>query len=61
MHGTTRPNVPLNQRLVRERSPIRESNSQQEARKALLVQLSQSREVSDATREWARQVLEILS
>lgn len=61
MHESERPNVPLNTPLQREGPPMAGAQSAQEARLVVLQALSESDEVSDATREWARGVLEMLS
>lgn len=61
LHGTQRPGVPVGQRRVQPSTIVRDASSKREARKALLVSLSQSNEVSDATREWAKTVLGILT
>jgi len=61
MHETERPNVSVGTPLQRQGPPLAGASSAQEARLVVLQALSESDQVSDATREWARTVLEMLS
>lgn len=58
-HPTERPGVPIGQPLAQGgESPVTQAESARDARRALLMALSQSPQVSDTTREWAQMILE---
>ena len=61
MHPTDRPNQPLSTPRVGAGPPMGGASSAQEARLVVLQSLAESDTVSDATREWAANVLEMLS
>lgn len=61
-HPTDRPNVPQSQRLQGPGvNPVTQAESARDARVATLMALTQSPSVSDATREWAQMVLEMIN
>jgi hypothetical protein len=64
MHPTDRPDVPVGNPLSappQEASPYANDRSQREARITLLLQMAESPQVSAATREWAKIVIEQLT
>jgi len=61
LHPSSQPGVPLNTPLDRgQQTAVPMERSAQEARGMLLQQLSESPQVSEATRKWARHVLDML-
>lgn len=61
MHGTERPGQPLGTPLAQQGAPMGGAQSSQEARFIVLQALAESDEVSEATREWASIVIDMLS
>ena len=61
MHGTDRPDQPLNTPRVQPGDPMGGAQSADQARLVVLQSLADSDTVSEATREWAEHVLEMLA
>jgi hypothetical protein len=61
MHESDRPNQPLATPLSRPEGPMAGAQTHQDARFVVLQALSESEEVSEATREWASIVIEMLT
>ena len=61
MHETDRPSQPLGTPRADSSGPMQGAQTNQEARLIVLQALSDSEEVSEATREWASIVIEMLA